>query len=81
MNNPTGIDRFHTSYILIQHTFYPGIYLFVMLLEVDNILRPRKFFSTDEYCNLTKFGQDWTEKKFLLLCKILAGPLLKFRQL
>ena len=52
-----------------------------MLLEVDNILRPRKFFSTHEYCNLTKFGQDWTEKKFLLLCKILAGPLLKFRQL
>ena len=35
-----------------------------------------------EYCNLTKFGQDWTENKFFLSeCKILAGPLLKFRRL
>ena len=53
-----------------------------MLLEVDNILRPRKFFSTHEYCNLTKFGQDCNEnKKKLTICKILAGPLLKVRQL
>ena len=79
MNNPTGIDRFHTSYILIQHTFYPGIYLFVMLLEVDNILRPRKFFSTDEYCNLTKFGQDWTEKKKKFHHKVKKDPFLKKR--
>ena len=35
-----------------------------------------------EYCNLTKFGQDWTENQiFLSVCKILAGPLLKLRQL
>ena len=35
-----------------------------------------------EYCNLTMFGQDWTENKnFLSVCKILAGPLLKLRQL
>ena len=38
--------------------------------------------STHEYCNLTKFGQDWTENKnFLSVCKILVGPLLKFRRL
>ena len=38
--------------------------------------------STHEYYNLIKFGQDWTEnKKFLSLCKILAGPLLKLYRL
>ena len=35
-----------------------------------------------EFCNLTKFGQDWTENEnFSSVCKILAGPLLKFRRL
>ena len=35
-----------------------------------------------DYCNLTMFGQDWTENKnFLSVSKILAGPLLKFQRL
>ena len=38
--------------------------------------------STIEYYNLTKFGQDWTKNKNCSsVCKILAGPLLKFQLL
>ena len=42
----------------------------------SNIEQTQSNCSTHDYCNLTKFGQDWTENnKFLLQCKNLVGLL------
>ena len=33
------------------------------------------FEYSHEYCNPTKFGQDWTEMQDWTQCKILVGPI------
>ena len=54
-----------------QHFFRKGSLLLLGLAIIffcfqSNLDQTWLDFSTDEYCNLTKFGQDWTENKKIL---------------